>query len=71
MSTPAKIGGYNHRFHLDKVMRANQDMTGIILTLTGERIPPGLAIPLMRLAALLAEQSVELSYMQSIREART
>lgn len=68
MSTARRVaGGYIDRDNLDRALRANVDMTQLILAISAANIPPGLAVPLMRFAALLAEQSAYLHQMQAIR----
>lgn len=67
MSTPVKIGGYNDRDHLGRALRANADMAKIVLDVSTANVPPVLAGPLMRLAALLNQQATHLHAMQIIR----
>jgi hypothetical protein len=67
MSTPAKAGGYIDRDLLDRAIRANQEMTQIILQVSQGNLPPAMSLPLMRFAALLAGQLGHLRDMQTIR----
>lgn len=71
MSTARRPGGYIDREHLARALRSNADMTALILRISSaNNIPTGLAIPLMRFSALLAEQAAHLREMQLIRGER-
>lgn len=67
MSTPAKAGGYLDRDHLDRAIRANVEMTQLILQVSQGNLPPVMATPMMRFAALLAGQLGHLRDMEKIR----
>lgn len=67
MKSRRLAGGYIDRDHLDKAIRANCEMTALMLAISTANIPPVLAVSLMKFAALLNEQSGHLHQMQSIR----